>query len=187
MTVNLENYDPLIQEQGINTAKNIKTTGDIISRGKQLTISATQITTVDASALFTVGQRAFDTNGNEYVYLNGVASCAVGDWVVYTAAGAVGSRLYGTGLGSVAVALAAVDASHYGWFQIYGLATATVVATGGVRLYTNAVTGQALATVVTGGLIHGAVTIAGNGNTVTGSTTSVQIAYPFVDRASGSY
>lgn len=139
-------------------------------------------TDLDVPAL---GER-FRQDGKEYIFLTGVASTVAGDPVTFDSAYAT-TRLAGSGVGEVAIALAATVASCKGWYQIYGLGSAKAVATGGVAVYTSSVTGQLLATVVTGALVHGMHTVAGNGNTVTGSLTSVRLAYPFVDRASGSY
>lgn len=139
-------------------------------------------TDLDVPAL---GER-FRQDGKEYIFLTGVASTAAGDPVIFDSAFAT-TRLAGTLVGEVAIALAATVASTKGWYQIYGTGSANVVATGGVRVYTHTVTGQLLATVVTGALVHGMHTVTGNGNTVTGTLTTVRMAYPFVDRASGSY
>ena len=133
-----------------------------------------------------LGERVRDEAGNEYIFLAGVASTVAGDPVVWDSAYAT-TRLAGTQVGDVAIAMAATVADTKGWYQIYGVGSAKVVATGGVRVYTSSVTGQLLATVVTGALVHGMYTVSGNGNTVTGSLTSVALNYPTVDRASGSY
>lgn len=139
-------------------------------------------TDLDVPAL---GER-FRQDGKEYIFLTGVASTVAGDPVTFDSAFAT-TRMAGSDVGEVAIALAATVASTKGWYQIYGLGSAKVVATGGVRVYGSTVTGQMVATVVTGALIHGMHTVAGTGNTVTGSLTSVRLVYPFVDRASGSY
>lgn len=71
-----------------------------------------------------LGERAFDNAGGEYVYLKGVASLAAGDWVLYNN---LAAQLWKTTrftqaalVGFVAVAMAAVLANSFGWFQIYG-------------------------------------------------------------------
>ncbi len=134
-----------------------------------------------------VGERWEDpTTGNEYIFLEGVASTVAGDPVIFNESGET-TRLAGSGVGAVAIAMAATVADKFGWYQIYGHGSAKVVATGGVRVYGSTVTGQLTATVVTGALIHGMYTASGDGNTVTGSLTAVELSYPHVDRASGSY
>lgn len=133
------------------------------------------------------GERVVDSAGNEYIFLKGVASLVAGDPVVFNPSTFATTRLAGSEVGEVAIALGAVTANLAGWFLIYGTGSANVVATGGVRVYTSTVTGQLLATVVTGALVKGMWTAPGNGNTVTGTLQTVRVAHPHVDRASGSY
>lgn len=135
---------------------------------------------------YRLGQRVRDERGNEYIFLKGVASTVAGDPVVFDSAYAT-TRLAGTLVGDVGIAMAAIVADKYGFYQVYGNASANIVATGGVRVYTSTVTGQLVATVVTGALVHGMFTVPGNGNTVTGTLTTARLSYPHVDRASGSY
>lgn len=70
--------------------------------------------------------RKRDVAGNEYIYLKGASSTAIGTWVAFDE-GVDGSTTVldtdtaGSQLGRVAVAKAAVDAStKYGWYCIYG-------------------------------------------------------------------
>jgi len=67
---------------------------------------------------------AYDTTygGGEFVYLKGVASCALGSWVTYNADDNTTALLAANAIGPVAVAMAATTASYYGWFQIGGKA-----------------------------------------------------------------
>lgn len=134
-----------------------------------------------------LGERVVDGAGNEYIFLLGVASTVAGDPVVFNPSTFATTRLAGSEVGEVAIALGAVTAGLAGWYLIYGTGSANVVATGGVRVYTSTVTGQLLATVVTGALIKGMYTAPGTGNTVTGTLQTVRVAHPHVDRASGSY
>jgi len=92
------------------------------------------------------GDRARDNAGNEYLYLKGVASTVVGDWVVYypndyTTARALKAEV--DKLYPVAVAMAATVASRWGWYQVLGLATAKVAASCvlEVALYTTTTAG----------------------------------------------
>lgn len=66
-----------------------------------------------------LGTRAFDTDGNEYIYLKGVASTAIGTWVVYDEL-SVTIRMVTTSIGPVAIATAATIASTWGWYLING-------------------------------------------------------------------
>lgn len=82
-----------------------------------------------------VGRRVRDDNGNEYVYLAGVASVAAGDWCFFNSAtaqlGTVARLPAGTATnGLLCVACAAIIASCWGWFQLYGLTPSfTAIAT----------------------------------------------------------
>lgn len=99
-----------------------------------------------------VGTQAFDDAGNLYIYLPGVASVAVGDFVftmqgtTFATARVLNDANTG-GAGAVAVALAAAVASTWGWFQIYGFqATANVATvaapTGAAALYRSGTTAR---------------------------------------------
>lgn len=60
------------------------------------------------------------SNGNDYIYLKGCTSCAVGSVVVFQP-GVWTAALVATGVkGSVAIATAAVDGSSWGWFTYVG-------------------------------------------------------------------
>lgn len=93
---------------------------------------------VDVTAKVPVGTliKAYDdTQGEaEFIYLPGVANCVAGDVVVYDLApGAQAiNRLQNNTFNNtgrpVAVALQAVGAASFGWFQISGVAIANVVA-----------------------------------------------------------
>lgn len=78
-----------------------------------------ELTDVDTAARNTVGSRAFDQNGNEYIYLKGVASTVAGSWVTYDEL-FLTTLLVANGLGAVAIALAAVVAGNWGWYGIFG-------------------------------------------------------------------
>lgn len=81
------------------------------------------LTQVDSSALFAVGTRYDDGEGNVFVYLQGIVSTVVGDWVTYyitSIAAAVTTRLVANGKGLVAIAMAAIGADEFGWYQIAG-------------------------------------------------------------------
>lgn len=78
-------------------------------------------TKVDTVLQQQLGTRAFDTAGNEYIYLQGVASLdATHNWVTFDEDG-VTTLIAANAVGRVAVAMAIIDATtKYGWFQIYG-------------------------------------------------------------------
>lgn len=72
-----------------------------------------------ATGINTLGSRARDAAGNEYVYLLGVASTGAGSWVSYDENYAT-TLLVANAAGPVAIAMAATVAATYGWYQIYG-------------------------------------------------------------------
>lgn len=81
------------------------------------------LTQVDASAKFDVGTRFQDEEGRVYIYLQGIGSVAKGSWVTYyitSVAASVTALIAGNAIGLVAVALSAVIADTFGWFQIAG-------------------------------------------------------------------
>lgn len=79
-----------------------------------------QTTDVHTSQQNAVGTRVFDAAGNEYIYMQGVASTVLGTWVSFDEL-YITTRLVANALGRVAIALAAVDATtEFGWWAIYG-------------------------------------------------------------------
>lgn len=139
----------------------------------------TQIDTVKRQRLGLVKK---DYAGNEYVYLQGVASTVVGSVVTY---GLTGTNAFQTALsvtgakGPVAIAMAAVLAANYGWFQRKGTGTANFngSAVAGAKLY-SASTGLCDDAVVSGDQITGAIV----GATVsTSGLGSVFLDNPFMN------
>lgn len=82
-------------------------------------IFARDTSVVDTVQEHSLGIRGQDSSGNEYVYLKGVADTAVGTWVSFDEAGDT-IRLVANAVGRVGVAMAAIVADRYGWYQIYG-------------------------------------------------------------------
>jgi len=93
---------------------------------------------LDATALNRVGTVAIDTDGNEWIYLLGVASVIAGSWVAYDelfATLGLDTDVAASITSPVAVAGAACVAALYGWFGIKGkfsAAAATVADNGKV-------------------------------------------------------
>ena len=89
---------------------------------------------VDSTAKFKLGQRYVDDNGSVFIYLQGIASLVLGDWVTYrvtSVTAAVTARASSGSKGHLAIALAATIASTFGWFQIAGLNTSAGAISGG--------------------------------------------------------
>lgn len=125
----------------------------------------------------TVGIRGFDAAGNEYIYMQGVASTVTGDWVAYDEL-YITTRLVSASLGSVAIAKAAVNlTTSFGWWGIWGLHSGGVV-TGGdnAKVWTTATAGRVDNTDVAAQVVLNAIQ---RGATAS-NLANFQIAYPFV-------
>lgn len=135
-------------------------------------------TTVDTTATARVGERVPDEYGNEYIYLQGVASTAAGSWVTYDEAG-VTTLLAANAIGPVAIAQAATVASTYGWYLIFGYCSAKVAASfaDNGNLYATATAGTADDAIVAGDRVKNAI---GRSAESSGAAT-VQVWYPEMD------
>jgi phosphohistidine swiveling domain-containing protein len=121
------------------------------------------LTDVDSAARNPVGTEMKDETGATYVYLQGLASVAAGEFVTY-ANGAVIARAKDTPtVGSVAVAMAAIVASKYGWFQVTGTVLVAAIATDsgadGKILVASSTDGRASTTAAAGKTIFGAFAV----------------------------
>ena len=77
--------------------------------------------TVKNHDLGTIVQAVHDTYGaGEFIYLLGVASTAIHNWVIYELDDWTTTRLVADAIGPVAVAMSANVANQYGWYQISG-------------------------------------------------------------------
>ena len=135
---------------------------------------------VDSSAVHTVGSRAFDTEGNEYVYLKGVASTTANMVVSYDESYLSTLAIADT-VGLVAVAQAATIADTWGWYMISGVATliANAAISADKALCVTASAGWVDDAAVAGDLIHGVI-----GRTSASAQEdeiTAQIAYPYCD------
>ncbi len=72
-----------------------------------------------------LGTRAFDSNGNEYVYAKGTASVIEHNWVSFDEGWNV-TRTVADAQGRLGIAMAVNPLSSFGWYQIYGKATGSV-------------------------------------------------------------
>jgi hypothetical protein len=105
---------------------------------------------------------AFDSaaqGGGEFIYLQGVASAAVGDAVGFNNTTHTAVRTVAATRGPVGVAMSANLAGNFGWYQVEGLAIVRVAASGtvGARPYLSATAGQLTHTVVVGQAVDGAI------------------------------
>ncbi len=143
----------------------------------------TDVDTVQRNAL---GFRTFDENGGEFIYLKGVASVVIGDWCVFNELSptattwAVQRAVHTThARGPVGVAMGAVVASTFGWFQIYGNAkanTTNATETANNACWLTSTAGLVSATPVATDIVYGAV------SQEVGAAVIVNffLSYPFV-------
>lgn len=118
----------------------------------------------------------------EFIYLLGVASTAVGSFVLFNPDDYSTSLLAANDIGPVAIAMSANVASQYGWYQIYGKAVGKVL-TGFVdnaNVYATATAGSVDDAVVAGDRVKhckGASAI----GTPSSGLAEMEIAYPVMD------
>jgi hypothetical protein len=135
--------------------------------------------TSHGSAKYSLGTRTTDKDGNEYIYLQGVASTVAYDWVSYGTV-YISARLVNSVKGPIAAAQAATVANENGWYQIKGTGSAKTSNSSAVNLncYTCGVTGAVTTeSATTGSVIFGV--ISGQVNTGT-ATTKVYMNYPWI-------
>lgn len=133
------------------------------------------LTAIHDSALVKLGSR-YRVKGKEYIYLKGVASVAANSIVTFDENFAT-TLIAANAVGPVAVALAAVVANKYGWFQIYGNGTVSSDTTAADKaLYIDGTSGRCDDLVVTGDLIVGMVSTAAD----TSNVLPVFMTYPHV-------
>lgn len=135
-----------------------------------------QITQIDTVATNALGTKAFDSAGNGYIYLQGVASTVAKDVVTFDE-NFLTTRIAANAVGPVAVAMAAVVANQYGWYQIYGNGSVNSDTTAADKaLYIDGITGRVDDAVVSGDLIVGMVSTAAD----TTNVLPVWMQYPHV-------
>ncbi len=141
------------------------------------------------TAKFTVGQEMRfkdpDYGAGVFVYMKGVASCVPKDWVTLNMDDGTVTRLAANAIGPVAVAMASITASYYGWFQRVGKALGrclTLFADNG-RVYITGTTGAVDDTSVAGDVVWNAK--GASLTTVDSGYAEFEIDRPFVaDRVS---
>ena len=137
------------------------------------------LTNVDTYKVHNLGDRYRDENGAEFIYLTGVASTVVGSWVTFDEAHLT-TLAVANGQGRVAIAMAAITADKYGWYQIYGSASGlakTAFADNG-KVYLTSTAGSVDDTDVSGDAVIGAV-----GRSAVNETTllaTFELNYPMV-------
>lgn len=111
-------------------------------------VPGARIADTDASLVYPIGTTCCarnTTNGyvGEFVYMKGVANCAIGSWVLLNYDSGIVSLLVDADAGGVGIAMAATTAALWGWFQIRGKAAGSLAAScaDNAELYTTATAG----------------------------------------------
>lgn len=131
-----------------------------------------------------VDKASTDYGTGEFIYLKGVASTAVGSWVLYSPDDYSTSLLAANDIGSVAVAMSACVADNYGWYQIKGKAVGKAL-TGFVdnaNVYATATAGSVDDAVVAGDRVKNAKGASAVDTPSTG-LAEFEIDRPFMDDA----
>jgi hypothetical protein len=120
----------------------------------------------------------------ELIYLQGVASTVIGDWVTFEPDAYLTTRLVANAIGPVAVALSDNVASQYGWYAIYGRVPAKVLAAfaDNGHVYGTATAGSADDAIVAGDRIQNARGASAIDGPATGMA-EMDLYYPFVNDA----
>lgn len=139
--------------------------------------------TVDTTPKHQVGTHAWDTDGNEYVYLEGVASTAAGSAVTFDEAGLTALAV-ADAVGPVAIAMAATVANTYGWYCVSGTCAglAADAVADNAALYLTATAGSLDDAAVAGDFVFGCYSrsaAAGAG------ALTLQLSHPYV--SDGAY
>lgn len=124
----------------------------------------------------------------EFIFLKGVASTAVGDWVTYNLDDWTTTRLAANAIGPVAVSMSAnTSASNYSWYQISGKAVGKAL-TGyadNALVYATATAGSIDDAVVSGDRVKGAIGASAVG-TPSAGLAEFEISRPFMDDGSAA-
>lgn len=151
-------------------------------------IGSQDIATVDTVQRHPLGTQvnAYDPvyGSAQFVYVKGVANCALGSWLLINQDDWSTSLLAANDIGKVGVAMAANVASNFGWVQITGKAVGKVLAgfLDNANVYSTATAGSVDDAVVAGDRVKNAKGASAIGTPAAG-LAEFEIDYPFVDDA----
>lgn len=141
---------------------------------------ATQFDQVHSTKKHRLGTIKRDVAGNEYVYLQGVASTVAGSWVAFDELGVttlLDTDVAASMVSPIAVAQAAVDATtEYGWYMVRGKTQANVEASfaDNSKIFAVTVAGSADDSGTAGNQIVGAY----GRSAISSGQATVQLMYP---------
>lgn len=118
----------------------------------------------------------------EFIYLKGLASTAVGEWVTYNADDFSTTLLAANAIGPVALAMSACVASEFGWYQISGKGVGLVATSfaDNANCYATATAGTADDAVVAGDLVKNCKGASAIGTPAAGQA-EIELNRPFMD------
>jgi hypothetical protein len=141
----------------------------------------------DLSTSFKLGTRAWDDQGNEYVFIKGVSSGAANDVVVIDEDYGT-TRLAPDEVGPVGVLDAAIDATTKGgWAQVYGVAptVASDTTAADKALFIDTAAGRIDDAAVAGDVIVGMYSMTTDTYTGAANLTKCWLSYPHVSDLTG--
>lgn len=156
------------------------------------TISPGDIDEVYSRTAIDLGTRIKDTDGNEYIFLKGVASTVKYSWVVYDEESET-ALLTTTSVGPVAVAQAAIVADKYGWYCIYGktlgcaVCDTTALADNTIAIGRTGTDGYVGIGPAGGDILYGAICRSAMEAATGNTTTLFQIFYPWTDQQTAGH
>lgn len=146
-------------------------------------VTATENTNL-ASALGTIVQATDPTYGTgEFIFLKGVASTGIGDWVTYNSDDNTTTLLAANAIGPVAISMSAnTSATNYSWYQISGKAVGKALAgfVDNANVYATATAGSVDDAVVAGDRVKLAKGASAVG-TPSAGLAEFEIQRPFMD------
>lgn len=148
-----------------------------VKEKKMITASPQPLTEVSTTQKLPLGTRFCPDGKNVYMYGKGVASTVAGSWVSFDDDGNT-TLLAANAVGRVGIAQAALVASTYGWYQIYGKSTIAKVLAGFAdngKVYSTSTAGSVDDAVVSGDLIVGAI----GRSAISGGVADMELNFPF--------
>lgn len=117
-----------------------------------------------------------DRGEAEFQYGKGITSVASGDACIISSNNDAAIRTVARSIGQVGIAMAAVVASNWGWFQVRGTAVCNVLANfaDDLAVYLTGTAGNLDDAVVTGDLVYGAR----SAGAISGAQALVELTYP---------
>lgn len=150
------------------------------------------IAKVDTAAAFPLGTKVTARNTadgymGEFIYMKGVASTAAGNWVSLNYDDGSTTRLIDGAIGPVGVAMGALIASTYGWYQVQGKAEALVdnSIADNTALYALAASSVGMAGATGVGLSEILGARSAEATTSSAAIVEVEISYPVVGLSHG--